>query len=91
MTTRTRASLYDRIGGEEAIEALIVVFYRRVFADPELSPFFEGVPRDRLQAMQHEFFSAALDGPIATAADPFARCMPDAGSSSATSRASWIT
>lgn len=57
-------TLYDRLGGEEAIAAVIDVFYRRVFADPRLSPFFEGVPLERLQTMQREFFAAALDGPI---------------------------
>lgn len=57
-------TLYERIGGEEAIQSLVYAFYRRIFADPELSPFFEGMPEDRLQTMQREFFAAALDGPI---------------------------
>ncbi len=63
-TTRESDTLYDRLGGEEAIAAWIDVFYRRVFADPQLSHFFEGVPLERLQTMQREFFAAALDGPI---------------------------
>ena len=57
-------SLYERIGGEQAVEGLIVEFYRRVFADAELSPFFQQVDSERLQRMQREFFAAALDGPI---------------------------
>jgi len=57
-------TLYDRLGGDEAIGEMIYDFYRRVFADPELSPFFTGISQDRLQTMQREFFSAALDGPI---------------------------
>jgi hemoglobin len=65
-----QGTLYDRVGGDAGVDALIVVFYRRVFADPELSPFFEGVPRDRLRTMQHEFFSAALDGPVAYGGRP---------------------
>ena len=59
-----KKTLYERIGGDEAIEALVYTFYRRVFSDPELAPFFEGIEQDRLQTMQREFFSAALDGPI---------------------------
>lgn len=57
-------TLYDRIGGDETIEALVYAFYSRIFADPELSPFFEGIAQERLQRMQREFFSAALDGPV---------------------------
>ncbi len=58
------STLYERIGGDDAIESLVYAFYRRIFADPELSPFFEGMSQDRLQTMQREFFSAALDGPV---------------------------
>lgn len=59
-----RRTLYDRVGGEEAIAEALYAFYRRVFADPELSPFFEGISHERLERMQREFFAAALDGPI---------------------------
>jgi hemoglobin len=62
--TDDRPTLYERLGGDEAIGEMIYDFYRRVFSDPELSPFFTGVSQDRLQTMQREFFSAALDGPI---------------------------
>ena len=37
--------------------------YRRVLADDELSPFFEGVSIDRLSRMQFQFLASALDGP----------------------------
>lgn len=57
-------TLYDRIGGEEAVTRLLAAFYERVLADPELSPFFIDIPIDKLRTMQREFFSAALDGPI---------------------------
>ena len=59
-----KPSLYERLGGDEAIEEVLYDFYRRVFADPELSPFFEDIDPERLRTMQHEFFAAALDGPI---------------------------
>lgn len=58
-----RPSLYQRVGGEPAVTRLIDDFYRRVLDDPELCPFFEGVPMERLRSMQREFFAAALDGP----------------------------
>ena len=57
-------TLFERVGGEAAIAELIHDFYERVLADPELIPFFKHTSIDKLRRMQHEFFSAALDGPI---------------------------
>jgi len=57
-------SLYERIGGQPAVDELITAFYGRVLADPALAPFFSETPIDRLQTMQREFFAAALGGPI---------------------------
>lgn len=59
-----RPTLYERIGGDEAVAALVHDFYGRVFTDPMLAPFFEGSSMDHLKSMQREFFAAALDGPI---------------------------
>jgi hemoglobin len=72
-------TLYDRIGGEEAIESVLFDFYRRVFADPELAPFFENVDAERLHRMQREFFSAALDGPIQYTGRPLREVHADLG------------
>lgn len=63
MSTPT-STLYERLGGEPAIAAVVQDFYRRVLADPLLVPFFRGVAPDRLARMQREFFAAALEGPI---------------------------
>lgn len=57
-------TLFERIGGEAAVEQLIDAFYDRVLADPELAPFFRKTSTDKLRRMQREFFAAALDGPI---------------------------
>lgn len=56
-------TLFERVGGADGIDALVVDFYNRVLADPELGPFFEHTDTDKLRTMQREFFSAALDGP----------------------------
>ncbi len=56
--------LFERVGGEHAIGELVHEFYDRVIADPELKPFFKDTSMEKLQRMQREFFSAALDGPI---------------------------
>jgi len=59
-----QASLFQRIGGSIAVRGLVDRFYAHVLADPKLKPYFDGVALDKLQRMQYEFFSAALDGPI---------------------------
>jgi hemoglobin len=63
MSTKQQ-TLYERIGGEQAIAELIRKFYDRVSDDPELKPFFKNTSMEKLRRMQREFFSAALDGPI---------------------------
>lgn len=57
-------TLYERVGGSEAISEMVESFYARVLNDPELRIFFEDVGVERLKAMQAQFFAAALDGPI---------------------------
>jgi hemoglobin len=57
-------SLFERLGGQEKIDLMIQSFYERVLLDPELAPFFARSDIGRLTAMQREFFSIGLDGPI---------------------------
>lgn len=57
-------SLYEQVGGEAGIEKLVGSFYQRVLSDPELGPFFEHTDTEKLKAMQKEFFSEALGGPL---------------------------
>lgn len=64
MSEESEQSLYDRIGGDEAVTGMVSEFYTRVLTDEDLQPFFKDVEVERLQTMQREFFSAALDGPI---------------------------
>jgi len=57
-------SIYARIGGREAVEAVVSDFYDRVFADPLLEPYFEDVDREALYAHQVQFVSAVAGGPV---------------------------
>jgi methyl-accepting chemotaxis protein len=57
------ASLFDRLGGVDALSAVVTAFYDRVLADPLLMPFFEGVDRGWLERSQAAFLTAAADGP----------------------------
>ncbi|WP_322857921.1 group I truncated hemoglobin [Mycobacterium shigaense] len=56
-------SIYERIGGHEALEVVVEDFYVRVLADDQLSRFFTGTNMNRLKGRQVEFFAAALGGP----------------------------
>ena len=35
-------SIYEQIGGPDAVAAAVERFYQRVLADPDLAPFFAG-------------------------------------------------
>jgi len=63
MSTPTGTSIYDAIGGEPALAAVVDDFYLRVTSDPELAGFFAGTNMARLKGRQVEFFAAALGGP----------------------------
>jgi hemoglobin len=56
-------TLYQRIGGEVAINAAVDHFYERILADISLSHFFDGISMGRLKAHQFAFLSQALSGP----------------------------
>jgi truncated hemoglobin YjbI len=61
MTTQT--SLFDRLGGSPAMTAASELFYRKVLADPVLSPYFDDVDMDRQVAKQAAFLTMAMGGP----------------------------
>ncbi|MDA0564713.1 group 1 truncated hemoglobin [Streptomonospora sp. S1-112] len=62
MTNET-ATIYERIGGHDALTTVVDDLYVRIMADPELAVFFTGTSLPKLKGRQVEFFSAALGGP----------------------------
>lgn len=56
-------SIYQRLGGDAAISALIESLYVRALADPLISPFLENIDVPRLKAHQFAFISQAIGGP----------------------------
>lgn len=68
----TDLSLYDRLGGEAGIESLVITFYVRVMADPDLAPFFRNSSVEKLHLMQREFFAMAMGGPVVYTGCPVA-------------------
>jgi hemoglobin len=60
----TSETLYDRLGGEEAIDAVVDEFYDRVLTDDRLEPYFEGVDTEALHDHQTKFISHVAGGPV---------------------------
>ena len=58
-------SLFERLGGQSKLIAIIEDTYDRVLHDPDLASFFADVPMERLRKMQFHFLAAAFDGPVA--------------------------
>jgi len=62
-TAAAGGSLYERIGGDAAVNAAVDVFYRKVLADDRINRFFEGVDMGKQAAKQKAFLTMALGGP----------------------------
>ncbi len=60
---KTPSSLYDRIGGEAAVDAAVDIFYGKVLADDAISSFFDGIDMDKQRARQKAFLAMAFGGP----------------------------
>ncbi len=56
-------SVYERIGGEGAVNAAVDLFYRKVLADDRINSFFEGTDMEKQAAKQKAFLTMALGGP----------------------------
>jgi hemoglobin len=59
----SRTSLYERVGGMEAIRAMVDDLYERLVADPVVAHHFEPDRLPSLKAAQVRTFAAALGGP----------------------------
>lgn len=57
------ASLFDRIGGMEAVMAAVDLFYEKVVGDPLLTEFFSGVDMEKQAKKQVAFMTWAFMGP----------------------------
>ena len=56
-------SLYDELGGEPALRAILVDLYDRLFVDPMIGFFFEGKDKAALVEHQLQFTARFLGGP----------------------------
>lgn len=56
-------SLYEKLGGEAAVDAAVDIFYRKVLADDRINSFFEDVDMEKQAAKQKAFMTMAFGGP----------------------------
>lgn len=57
-------SLYQKLGGQGAIDAAVELFYKKVLVDDRVKHFFDDVSMDKQRRKQKEFLSTALGGPL---------------------------
>lgn len=55
---------YEAVGGGPAVAAVVQRFYELIMADPQLTPFFEGVDMANLKRHQVKLVSQVMGGPI---------------------------
>ena len=58
----TELSLYAQLGGPDAVEAAVDLFYRKVLTDDRIKSFFDNVDMDRQIAKQKAFLTMAFGG-----------------------------
>lgn len=56
-------SVYEKIGGEAAVNAAVDIFYRKVLADERINEFFDTVDMEAQHAKQKAFLTMAFGGP----------------------------
>lgn len=63
MSEENQASLYERIGGEAAVNAAVDLFYSKVMDDYRINRFFDNLDMSKQAAHLKAFMSVAFGGP----------------------------
>lgn len=58
------ASLFDKIGGMDAVNAAVDIFYKKVLADDTISHFFKNTDMKTQAAKQKTFLAYAFGAPL---------------------------
>lgn len=56
-------SIYSRIGGEQAVNLAVDIFYKKVLADDRVNEFFDFIDMPRQIDKQKKFLAMAFEGP----------------------------
>ena len=56
-------SLFERLGGEGAVDAAVDIFYRKVLADDSINYFFDTTDMGAQRDKQKSFLTMAFGGP----------------------------
>ena len=56
-------TLFEKLGGEAAVDAAVDIFYRKVLTDDSISHFFDTTDMDGQRAKQKSFLTMAFGGP----------------------------
>ena len=57
------SSLYERLGGEAAVDTAVDIFYRKVLTDDRVNEFFDDVDIEKQAAKQKGFLTMVFGGP----------------------------
>jgi hemoglobin len=66
------ASLFEQLGGETALRAIVDQFVDRMFDDTMIGFFFRNATRERIKAKEYEFAARHLGADIAYTGKPIA-------------------
>jgi hemoglobin len=61
-TTEVHDWMYQSVGGDAGLTKLVDNFYARLWSDPDLTHYFEGIDKDALKKHQRMFLTFALGG-----------------------------
>ena len=56
-------TLYERLGGQGALDAFVPLFYEKVLADDRINQFFRGIDMDAQGAKMIAFLTMGFGGP----------------------------
>jgi len=57
------STLFEKLGGRDAVNAAVDIFYKKVLADDRINSFFEGIDMDAQRRKQIMFLTYAFGGP----------------------------
>jgi hemoglobin len=60
--TTVHDAMYQSVGGDAGLTVLVDTFYNRLWSDPDLKHYFDGIDRDALKRHQRMFLTYVLGG-----------------------------